>query len=102
MKLTWVQTLTMMLFVWPVTLLAAWRAHELGARWGRRAAVAATVSFFLSSAHVPILWAGFQHGPGVLVTAVHCAGVLGLWAVCGWILRHEDEVTGTARLRGAA
>lgn len=102
MKLTWVQTLTMMLFAWPVAVLAAWRAAEQGAGWGRGAVVAASVAFFLSSAHAPILWPGFQHGLGVVVTAVHCAGVLGLWLTCGWILAHENDVVGTAHLRGAA
>ena len=101
MKLTWVQTLTMMLFVWPAVLLAVWRALENGANWARRAAVVGSASFFLSSAHVPILWPGLQHGPLVVVTAVHCVGILGLWATCGWILAHENDVVGTASLRGA-
>jgi hypothetical protein len=35
------------------------------------------------------------------VTAVHCVGILGLWATCGWILAHENDVVGTASLRGA-
>ena len=57
MKLTWVQTLTAMLFVWPVLMTAVLRAAELERPWARRAGGWACIGFFLSSAHVPILWA---------------------------------------------
>lgn len=101
MKLTWVQTLAAMLFVWPVLMLAVLRAGENGAPWARRLGLAACVGFFFSSAHVPILWPALRHGPLVAVTAVHLVGVLILWAAADFVLRHERETLGPAWQSGA-
>jgi Glycosyltransferase family 87 len=91
MKLTWVQTLTAMLWVWPVTMLAILRSAERGAPWALRAGIVACLGFFLSSAHIPILWAGWRHGFLVVVTGVHMIGLLLLWGVCLQVLRHPAE-----------
>jgi hypothetical protein len=65
MRLTWVQTLASMLFVAPALWVVILRAAEREAPWARRAGIAACVGFFLSSAHLPILWSGLRQGPGV-------------------------------------
>jgi hypothetical protein len=95
MKLTWVQTLCAMLFVWPALLVVILRAAEREAPWARRAGLLACVGFFLSSAHVPILWAGLHHGPGLLLTGVHLCGILVLWGVGLDVLRRGREFQGT-------
>ena len=100
MKLTWVQTLCALLFVWPALLVVILRAAERDAPWARRAGVLACVGFFLSSAHVPILWAGLHHGPGLLLTGVHLCGVLVMWGVGLDVLRHGDEFA-AARVQGS-
>lgn len=87
MKLTWVQTLTAMLGVWPALMLVILRAAERDAAWARRAGLLACLGFWLSSAHVPILWPPLRHGPGIAVLGVHFYGVLLLWLVCGDVLR---------------
>ncbi|MFQ5599722.1 MAG: glycosyltransferase 87 family protein, partial [Candidatus Krumholzibacteriia bacterium] len=91
MKLTWVHTLAAMLFVWPFLMLAILRAAERSAAWAVRAGVWACIGFFLSSAHVPILWQGLRHGPWVLVISVHLLGLLILWAVSRQVLRHQAD-----------
>ena len=92
MKLTWVQTLTSMLWVWPVVMLAVLRAAERGAPWAKRAGLVACAGFFLSSAHVPILWERLRHGLAVTVTGVHLIGLLLLWGVCLELLRKGGEI----------
>lgn len=92
MKLTWVHTLAALLFAWPCLYLAILRAAERDAPWARRAGLAACAGFFLSSAHVPILWGGLRQGPLVIVTGVHLAGILILWATSIWVLAREGEV----------
>jgi len=91
MKITWLHTLCAMLFVWPCLMLAILRAAERGARWSRRAAVWASVGFFLSSAHIPVLWSWLRHGPGVLLISVHLVGLAILWIVSRGVLRHQDD-----------
>lgn len=93
MKLTWVQTLTAMLGVWPALMLAILRAAEREAAWARRAGVLACSGFWLSAAHVPILWGPLRHGAGIAVTGVHFYGVLLLWLVCGSVLRRAPGAT---------
>jgi hypothetical protein len=92
MKLTWVQTLSAMLFVWPVLMAAILRAAELERPWARRTGLWACVGFFLSSAHVPILWERLRHGPLVVVTGVHLAGVLILWGTAAAVLLRGPEI----------
>ena len=94
MKLTWVHTLAAMLFAWPVLLLAILRAAERGAPWAVRAGLVACVGFFLSSAHLPILWGEHWHGPLVVVTGAHLYGLLILWGTSAFVLRHEADVIG--------
>jgi hypothetical protein len=96
MKLTWVQTLCAMLFVWPVLLVVLAAALARQVAWARRAIVWACIGYFLSSAHVPILWAGLRQGPAVVLTAVHCAGLLILWLVAGFMLRRAAALQGCA------
>jgi hypothetical protein len=97
MKLTWVQTMCVMLFVWPSLTIVLAAAPGPAAVWLRRIAIVAAAGFFLSSAHVPILWAGLRHGPAVVVTTVHALGLLLLWGACGTVLWR-----GAARRRAAA
>ena len=91
MKLTWVQTLAAMLWVWPAVMLAILRAAERDAPWARRVGLVACVGFFLSSAHVPILWEPLRHGLAVAVTGVHLIGILLLWSSCFEVLRREVD-----------
>ena len=94
MKVTWVHTLAGMLFVWPVLMAAAVRAAEGGARWAVRVGVLASVGFFLSSAHFPVLWnPAFRHGPLLLLTGIHLYGVVILWATAGFVL-HRTRFDG--------
>jgi hypothetical protein len=94
MKLTWVQTLCSMLWVWPVTMLAILRRAESGSPWAVRAGILACVGFFLSSAHVPILWTGLRHGFPVVVTGIHLIGLVLLWAVCLEVVVRRGEPVG--------
>jgi hypothetical protein len=96
MKLTWVQTLCAMLFVWPALMIVLVAAAERDLPWARRAGVVACLGYFLSSAHVPILWASLRHGPAVAGTAVHTLGLLLLWGVCGAVLRRAAALQGCA------
>ncbi|HZM15483.1 MAG TPA: glycosyltransferase family 87 protein [Candidatus Krumholzibacteria bacterium] len=94
MKITWVHTLAAMLFVWPCTMLAIARAAERGAPWAVWLGLLCCAGFFLSSAHFPLLWHGWTHGPQSLVLNLHGVGVLLLWVVTRWVLVREAEVTG--------
>jgi alpha-1,2-mannosyltransferase len=88
MQITWVHTLAAIAFVWPTQMLVLWRAARDGAGGARGAMLASCAGFFLSSAHLPFLWSErFQHGPWVVVTVAHCAGMLVSWAVGVWALR---------------
>jgi hypothetical protein len=90
MKITWVHTLAGMLFVWPVMMVTIWRAAERGRAWSRRAAVAACAGFFLSAAHLPILWGThFAHYPLVILTGAHLAGLLLLWGVAAFLMSSD-------------
>jgi len=87
LKITWVHTLAGMLFVWPVLMVTIWRAAEQGAPWARAAGVLACTGFFLSSAHLPILWGDrLARWPWVLLTGAHLAGLLLLWIVSAFLL----------------
>jgi hypothetical protein len=97
MKLTWVHTLASMLWVWPALMVAILRAAELDQPWARRAGLLACLGFFLSSAHVPILWERLRHGPAVLVTGVHLIGLLLLWGSALWVLERGDVASPLAR-----
>jgi len=92
MKLTWVHTLSAMLWVWPAVMLPLQRASENGARWARRTALIACVGFFLAAAHVPILWPPLRHGAAVVVTGVHLFGLLLLGWACWRVLGRESEI----------
>ena len=88
MKITWVHTLAGMLFLWPVLMVTIWRAAEQGAPWARAAGVLACTGFFLSSAHLPILWGDrLDRWPWVLLTGAHLAGLLVLWGAAAFLLR---------------
>jgi hypothetical protein len=92
MKLTWVHTLTAMLFVWPALLLPILRAAELGAPWARRAGIATCAGVFLSAAHLPVLWGEHWRGPLVVVTGAHLYGMLLLWGTTCFVLRRAPEI----------
>ena len=94
MKLTWVQTLAAMLFVWPTLMLVILRAAERGAAWARRAGLVACAGFFLSSAHLPVLWTALRHGPQVAFTGAHLLGLLLLWSTACFVLRRQPDVAG--------
>jgi hypothetical protein len=77
-----------MLWIWPVLMIVLIRAAETGEAGAKRLGVLACVGFFLSSAHIPVLWEGLRHGPWVVVTGAHLFGVLVLWWVCvAWLRR---------------
>jgi hypothetical protein len=92
MKLTWLHTLAAILFVWPCVMLPILRAAERGAPWALRTGIAASVGFFLSSAHIPVLWSALRHGPAVVLISVHLVGLLILWWVCRGVLQRESEI----------
>lgn len=92
MKLTWVHTLSSMLWVWPAVMLPLQRASEAGAPWARRTMLCACAGFFLAAAHVPILWPPLRHGPAVVVTGVHLFGLLLLGFACWRVLGRESEI----------
>lgn len=91
MKLTWVHTLSAMLWVWPAVMLPLQRAAENGAVWARRTALIACTGFFLAAAHVPILWPPLRQGAAVVVTGVHLFGLLLLGWTCWRVLGRESE-----------
>ena len=92
MKLTWLHTLAAILFVWPCVMLAVLRAAERGAPWALRMGITAAVGFFLSSAHIPVLWSGLRQGPATLFISIHFVGLFILWWVCRHVLRHESDI----------
>lgn len=92
MKLTWLQTLAAILFVWPCVMLPILRAAERGAPWAVRTGIAASVGFFLSSAHMPVLWSALRQGPAVALISVHLVGLFILWWVCRRVLQRESEI----------
>ena len=91
MKITWLHTLCAMLFLWPCLMVAILRAAERGRSWSRPAAVWASAGFFLSSAHIPVLWTALRHGPAVGLISVHLLGLGILWWVSRTVLRHEAD-----------
>ncbi len=92
MKLTWLHTLAAILFVWPCLMLPSLRAAERGAAWATPAGLAASAGFFLSSAHLPVLWSGLRSGPATLGISVHLLGLFVLWIVCRHVLHHERDI----------
>jgi len=92
MKLTWVHTLSAMLWVWPAVMLPLQRASEAGAPWARRTMLCACAGFFLAAAHVPILWPPLRHGAAVIVTGVHLFGLLLLGFACWRVLGRQEEI----------
>jgi hypothetical protein len=91
MKITWLHTLTSMLFVWPFLMLPILRAAERGARWALPAGLWACFGFLLSSAHIPVLWQGLRAGAASLFISVHVVGLLILWFVSRTVLQHEED-----------
>lgn len=61
-------------------------AAERGVPGVRRLGVAACVGFFLSSAHLPVLWHALRDGPAVLLINAHLVGLLMLWWVSWRVL----------------
>lgn len=93
MKVTWVHTLATMLVVWPILLAVVVRAAEKGAPWAVRAGVLGSAGFFLSSAHIPVLWSEkLHHYPWILLTGVHLLGIVVLWATVGSVLRRSTPL----------
>jgi alpha-1,2-mannosyltransferase len=92
-KISWVHTLAAMLFVWPVLMLVVLKAAERGAPWARLAGLMACGGFFLSSAHLPILWTErFYHGPWVVLTGAHLLGILVLWGTTCFVLGRASQL----------
>jgi hypothetical protein len=93
MKVTWVHTLTAMLFVWPALMMPIYSAAERGLTWAAPAGIVACIGFFLSSAHLPILWNKANTWPLLLVPGVHTVGLLVLWYVSWVVLRRTSHET---------
>jgi hypothetical protein len=92
MRLTWLATLAAMLFVWPTLMLVILRDSELGDPGAARFGAVACVGFFLSSAHLPVVWgARIQHYPWLLLTGAHLGGMLILWGTCLALLRRRPR-----------
>ncbi len=110
MRITWVHTLTSMLFVWPCLMVPLLRAAERGVPGTARYGLLVCVGFFLSSAHFPVLWGeAFKRWPGSGLAGVHTAGLLLLWWCSMELLRSrwwndDTQAAGTARttVSGAA
>jgi hypothetical protein len=91
MKITWLHTLCTVLFLWPCLMVAILRAAERSRPWARSAALWASAGFFLSSAHIPVLWTALRHGPAVGLISIHLLGLVILWLVSRTVLRHEPD-----------
>ena len=90
--LTWVCTMAALLFVWPVQMLVIYRAAEQEWKWAPHAAWAACAGFFLSSAHLPVLWGtALHHGPWVALTTLPLAGMLVSYVTCIVLLRRAPR-----------
>lgn len=87
MKITWLHTLTAVLFVWPVLMVHVLAGAQRGQGGMVPLGVMACVGFFLSAAHLPVLWHALQRGPAVLLISAHLVGLLVLWDVTRRILR---------------
>jgi hypothetical protein len=91
MKITWLHTLTAILFVWPVVMVHVLATTERGSPLAARLGFWACVGFFLSAAHLPVLWESLRSGAGVLLINTHLYGLLILWWVCVRLLRVNDR-----------
>jgi len=89
MKITWVHTLTAMLFVWPTLMMPILAAALQNRPWAMPAGLLACLGFFLSSAHAPIFWHALRHGPQQLLIGVHFFGLLLLWWVSRLVLARQ-------------
>jgi hypothetical protein len=93
MKLTWVHTLSAMLWVWPAVMLPLQRiaaATDAAGSWARRTMLLASAGFFLAAAHVPILWPPLRQGMAVVITGVHLFGLLLLGFACWRVLGRPE------------
>jgi len=79
-----------------VVMVPILRAAERGAAWAKSAGLTACAGFFLSAAHLPILWnPRLDHYPWIVFTGAHLFGLLLLWGTCGYVLRHAAELEAT-------
>jgi len=96
MRLTWVHTLTSMLFVYPILMF--WGAEQASGDHRRRGVTAmllTSVGFFLSAAHLPVLWGDrWMTWPWLLAPGLHTIGLLCLWALCVVLLRNAAQPPG--------
>lgn len=91
--ITWVHTMAALLFVWPVQMLVLARAAAQRWKWTPHATWAACAGFFLSSAHLPVLWGtALHHRPWVALTTLPLAGMLISFATCVVLLHHAPVV----------
>jgi hypothetical protein len=89
MKITWLHTLAAGLFVWPILMTYILKHAKLQAPAARQTGLWACVGFFLSAAHLPVLWQALRHGPAVLLISMHLYGLVILWWVCRRVLSWE-------------
>ena len=91
MKITWLHTLASALFVWPILMTHILKRSEQEGPGARATGLWACVGFFLSAAHLPVLWHVLRSGPAVLLISMHLYGLLILWWVCRRVLLWETE-----------
>lgn len=91
MKITWLHTLTSALFVWPILITHILKRSEQEFPEALKTGLWACLGFFLSSAHLPVLWHALRNGPSVLLINMHLYGLLILWWTCRRVLLWETH-----------
>ena len=86
MKISWLHTLASLLFVWPIAMTHILKNAEQDVARARFTGLMACLGFFLSAAHLPVMWHSLREGPPVLLISMHLYGLLILWWVCRQIL----------------
>jgi alpha-1,2-mannosyltransferase len=100
MRVTWVHTLTAMLFVWPLSMAACTALWPTARTEARQLMGWSCLGFFLTTAHLPVLWGErWMTWPWLLAPGLHTLGLVLLWGVVVRLLRRSAQPPGRTGMR---